>query len=424
MTSSRVELIEKLRAVNLSFVKLYPRQTIALLRETADALAVLVSSPQEELPPGLEAEVALFRENPEAWHAEWRRQHEFKVNLLRENEELKARLGRGASSPSAGDLLCEAVDAWVRHQPWACEVDPCSTCDVTFNRVRLAWKVWSASSYKATTPTPQQKAAVDELTSEAQELGIYEAHAAPAEAPQYPLGCDRCDTKVARKCFHEGCMRYDRHDDRRKPPTTSGAEAPPEEKEHDLRSTAVRDLPPAHRADGPDGADTEGTDSRRLRGQAGAPEAANDGRASSRRELAERDRLQPIAAPHPDRSESISAQAEERWSAEKSCCTVCDRRKECHICGTQTLYACSDCRIDFGVSIYVCTSSACRTAHESKHRSDAGLRALVEKWRRESRLLSIRARSNTLRECADELDAALAASGSARQRAEQDGNAV
>lgn len=26
----------------------------------------------------------------------------------------------------------------------------------------------------------------------------------------------------------------------------------------------------------------------------------------------------------------------------------------CHVCGTETLYACSDCRVEFGVSIGVC----------------------------------------------------------------------
>jgi len=48
----------------------------------------------------------------------------------------------------------------------------------------------------------------------------------PSVQPQelYPLGCDRCDASVARKCFHEGCMRYDRHDDRKKPhPASSPA---------------------------------------------------------------------------------------------------------------------------------------------------------------------------------------------------------
>lgn len=51
--------------------------------------------------------------------------------------------------------------------------------------------------------------------------------------------------------------------------------------------------------------------------------------------------------------------------ADKHCCTVCDAKKFCHVCEQQTLYACSDCRIDFGVSIYVCAKSSCRAKHEA-----------------------------------------------------------
>lgn len=39
-------------------------------------------------------------------------------------------------------------------------------------------------------------------------------------------------------------------------------------------------------------------------------------------------------------------------------CTVCDER---------TNYCCSDCAIDIGGKIYVCTKDACRTEHEKKH---------------------------------------------------------
>lgn len=52
---------------------------------------------------------------------------------------------------------------------------------------------------------------------------------------------------------------------------------------------------------------------------------------------------------------------------ERECCTICDAKKFCHICKSQTLYACSDCRIDFGVTIYVCTSKACRDEHEERY---------------------------------------------------------
>lgn len=56
----------------------------------------------------------------------------------------------------------------------------------------------------------------------------------------------------------------------------------------------------------------------------------------------------------------------ERYEQEKRCCTVCDAKKVCTICGTATLYACSDCRIDFQTTIYVCPSTACRDRHEEK----------------------------------------------------------
>jgi len=55
-----------------------------------------------------------------------------------------------------------------------------------------------------------------------------------------------------------------------------------------------------------------------------------------------------------------------KTNEEKPCCTICDQKKKCYICGEQTLYACSDCRIDFNVSIYVCKSSSCRDTHELK----------------------------------------------------------
>lgn len=54
------------------------------------------------------------------------------------------------------------------------------------------------------------------------------------------------------------------------------------------------------------------------------------------------------------------------YQAEKPCCTTCDKRKVCHVCGAATLFACSDCRIDFQVSVYVCATATCRDAHEQK----------------------------------------------------------
>lgn len=39
---------------------------------------------------------------------------------------------------------------------------------------------------------------------------------------------------------------------------------------------------------------------------------------------------------------------------------------KCHICGRPTRLACSDCRIDFAKSIYVCESEECRDKHDMK----------------------------------------------------------
>lgn len=38
----------------------------------------------------------------------------------------------------------------------------------------------------------------------------------------------------------------------------------------------------------------------------------------------------------------------------------------CHICKDNTEMACSDCMIDFGVSIRVCEKPSCRDEHERK----------------------------------------------------------
>lgn len=59
------------------------------------------SRPQEAvLPESLTASLALFRENPDAWHAEWQRKHDFKVRLLTENEALRVEASRLASPPA------------------------------------------------------------------------------------------------------------------------------------------------------------------------------------------------------------------------------------------------------------------------------------------------------------------------------------
>lgn len=69
------------------------------------------------------------------------------------------------------------------------------------------------------------------------------------------------------------------------------------------------------------------------------------------------------------------------YGEEKRCCTVCDAKKQCHVCGNNTLYACADCRIDFGVTVYVCPK--CRNDHEEK--CSARLREALTTARREQR---------------------------------------
>lgn len=54
------------------------------------------------------------------------------------------------------------------------------------------------------------------------------------------------------------------------------------------------------------------------------------------------------------------------YVAERPCCSVCDARKRCHVCGARTLLACSNCQINFSATVYVCKSPACRDEHERK----------------------------------------------------------
>ena len=42
-----------------------------------------------------------------------------------------------------------------------------------------------------------------------------------------------------------------------------------------------------------------------------------------------------------------------------------ERYGPCVICGTSTPFACSDCCIDMGDTMYVCSSAACRDKHEA-----------------------------------------------------------
>jgi hypothetical protein len=40
----------------------------------------------------------------------------------------------------------------------------------------------------------------------------------------------------------------------------------------------------------------------------------------------------------------------------------------CSVCGDTTSWACSDCKIDTSVSVYVCGKGACQRAHERTHK--------------------------------------------------------
>ena len=64
--------------------------------------------------------------------------------------------------------------------------------------------------------------------------------------------------------------------------------------------------------------------------------------------------------------ESGGEMMEKRVVAEKSCCTICDAKKRCSVCETQTLLCCSDCRVDLKSSIYVCGSLTCGKSHDKK----------------------------------------------------------
>jgi hypothetical protein len=41
----------------------------------------------------------------------------------------------------------------------------------------------------------------------------------------------------------------------------------------------------------------------------------------------------------------------------------------CSVCGDTTSWACSDCKIDTSVSVYVCDKGACQRAHERTHKA-------------------------------------------------------
>lgn len=61
-----------------------------------------------------------------------------------------------------------------------------------------------------------------------------------------------------------------------------------------------------------------------------------------------------------------TAEIDRKYLMERRCCTECDRKKVCHVCKQQTLFACADCQINFGATVYVCSKPDCRDAHETK----------------------------------------------------------
>ena len=78
-------------------------KNVRAIRQDAERPAVRTTSSlrgaaEKPLPPSLSASIDLWRENAEAWRAEWRREHEFKVGLLKRVEELES-AGRGAAEP-------------------------------------------------------------------------------------------------------------------------------------------------------------------------------------------------------------------------------------------------------------------------------------------------------------------------------------
>jgi hypothetical protein len=62
-----------------------------------------------------------------------------------------------------------------------------------------------------------------------------------------------------------------------------------------------------------------------------------------------------------------------------------ESERTCSVCSTATEYACSDCRIDFRTTIYVCARPQCRDEHESK--CSAKLRQQLESERKETKWL-------------------------------------
>lgn len=83
-------------------------------------------------------------------------------------------------------------------------------------------------------------------------------------------------------------------------------------------------------------------------------------------------------------------QPTERFAEGKRCCTICDALKRCHVCREQTLFACSDCAINLGATVYVCAEPKCRYEHDARcsARLEVTVSALCDAWRADTRVHS------------------------------------
>ena len=59
-------------------------------------------------------------------------------------------------------------------------------------------------------------------------------------------------------------------------------------------------------------------------------------------------------------------------------CKCSEKQHYCHICEDKTDLACSDCRITFGASVYVCSKPFCRNEHERGYCCKPSQRRQVE----------------------------------------------
>ena len=74
-------------------------------------------------------------------------------------------------------------------------------------------------------------------------------------------------------------------------------------------------------------------------------------------------------------------------------CKCAEKKHHCHICESETDMACSDCRINFGESIYVCAKPFCRNEHEHGYCCGPSRRTPAQ-----------RTREQVIEECAKECD--------------------